>query len=234
MKSGGVQAVKMLRAGYGLTARLLSFPTPVVIASPGLGCVRDGRVHAVVRRLPFWRAGPVHVRCQRGGDWPSDAARCMRGVLRLRLNPAARERAVTLSEQFSPEQALQVGFIDALVPAEQLLDTARDKAVALLELDSEAHAISKKRLRADTLRKIRTALPFSPDLKDAVVLGAKQVAKARLGRRALALIGSSHEDFPVGFPFRRADVCEMSGLARAPCCFFGRCTSRCSSCWRGR
>jgi enoyl-CoA hydratase/carnithine racemase len=82
--------------------------------------------------------------------------------------------------EFSPEQALQVGFIDALVPAEQLLDTARDKAVVLLELDSEAHAISKKRLRADALRKIRTALPL--DLKDAVVLGAKQVAKARLGR----------------------------------------------------
>jgi enoyl-CoA hydratase len=101
-------------------------------------------------------------------------------VLRLRLTPAARERAVILSEQFSPEQALQVGFVDALVPAERLLDEARDKAAALLELDSEAHAISKKRLRADALRKIRTALPL--DLKDAVVLGAKQVAKARLGR----------------------------------------------------
>ncbi len=35
MKSGGMQAVKMLRAGYALTARLLSFPTPVVIACPG-------------------------------------------------------------------------------------------------------------------------------------------------------------------------------------------------------
>jgi enoyl-CoA hydratase len=101
-------------------------------------------------------------------------------VLRLRLSPAARERAVTLSEQFSPEQALQVGFIDALVPAEQLLDAARDKAAALLELDPEAHAISKKRLRADTLRNIRRTLPL--DLKDAVVLGVKSVAQAKRGR----------------------------------------------------
>jgi enoyl-CoA hydratase len=101
-------------------------------------------------------------------------------VLRLRLNPAARERAVTLSEQFTPEQALEVGFIDALVPVDQLLDSARDKARALLELDPEAHAISKKRLRADTLRNIRTSLPL--DLKDAVVLGAKRAAQSKLKR----------------------------------------------------
>jgi hypothetical protein len=64
--------------------------------------------------------------------------------------------------------------------AEQLLDTARDKAAALLELDSEAHAVSKKRLRADTFRNVRKALPL--DLKDAMVLGAKRVTKARRGR----------------------------------------------------
>jgi enoyl-CoA hydratase len=101
-------------------------------------------------------------------------------VLRLRLNPAARERAVILSEEFSPEQAMQVGFVDALVPAERLLDEAHAKASALLELDPEAHALSKKRLRAETLRRIRAGLPL--DLSDAVVLGAKQAAKARLGR----------------------------------------------------
>ena len=57
---------------------------------------------------------------------------------------------------------------------------SRDKAAALLELDSEAHALSKKRLRADTLRKIRTALPL--DLKDALVLGVKRATKAKLAR----------------------------------------------------
>jgi hypothetical protein len=61
-----------------------------------------------------------------------------------------------------------------------LLDEARDKAAALLELDPAAHAVSKRRLRADTLKNIRTALPL--DLKDAVVLGAKRAAKTRLGR----------------------------------------------------
>jgi hypothetical protein len=67
-----------------------------------------------------------------------------------------------------------------LAPAERLLDVARDKATALLNLDAAAHALTKKRLRADTLRNIRTALPL--DLKDALLLGAKRAAKARLGR----------------------------------------------------
>jgi hypothetical protein len=40
--------------------------------------------------------------------------------------------------------------------------------------------VSKKRLRADTLRNIQKALPL--DLKDAVVLGVKRVAQARRGR----------------------------------------------------
>lgn len=35
MKAGAMQAVRMLRAAYALTARLLSFSKPVVIAYPG-------------------------------------------------------------------------------------------------------------------------------------------------------------------------------------------------------
>ena len=178
MKSGGMQAVKMLRAGYALTARLLSFPTPVVIASAGHAYAM-GAFILLSGDYRFGVPGPytyVANEVAIGLTMPRVACE----VLRLRLTPAARERAVVLSEEFSPEQALQVGFIDALVPAEQLLDTARDKAASLLALDSDAHKLSKRRLRADALKNIRRALPL--DLKDAVVLGAKRAAKARQGR----------------------------------------------------
>ena len=178
MKSGGVQAVKMLRAGYGLTARLLSFPKPVVIASPGHAYAM-GAFMLLSGDYRFGVPGPyTYVANEVAIGLPMPRVACE--VLRLRLNPAARERAVILSEEFSPEEALQVGFIDALVPVERLLDEARSKAAALLELDPAAHAISKKRLRADTLRNIRASLPL--DLGDAVVLGAKQVVKARRAR----------------------------------------------------
>jgi len=178
MKSGGVQAVKMLRAGYALTARLLSFPKPVVIASPGHAYAM-GAFMLLSGDYRFGVPGPyTYVANEVAIGLPMPRVACE--VLRLRLNPAARERAVTLSEEFSPEQALQVGFIDALVPVEQLLDTARDKARSLLELDPEAHTVTKRRLRADTLKNIRRALPL--DLKDAVLLGAKRAAKAKRGR----------------------------------------------------
>jgi len=178
MKAGGVQAVKMLRAGYGLTARLLSFPKPVVIASPGHAYAM-GAFMLLSGDYRFGVPGPyTYVANEVAIGLPMPRVACE--VLRLRLNPAARERAVILSEEFSPEKALQVGFIDALVPVERLLDDARGKAAALLELDPAAHAISKKRLRADTLRNIRASLPL--DLADAVVLGAKQVVKARRAR----------------------------------------------------
>jgi enoyl-CoA hydratase len=178
MKSGGVQAVKMLRAGYALTARLLSFPTPVVIASPGHAYAM-GSFMLLSGDYRYGVPGPyTYVANEVAIGLPMPRVACE--VLRLRLNPAARERAVTLSEQFSPEQALQVGFIDAIVPAEELLETARSKAVALLELDSEAHTITKRRLRAETLKNIRRSLPL--DLKDAVVLGAKRAAQAKRRR----------------------------------------------------
>lgn len=178
MKSGGMQAVKMLRAGYALTARLLSFPTPVVIASPGHAYAM-GSFMLLSGDYRFGIPGPfTYVANEVAIGLPMPRVACE--VLRLRLNPAARERAVTLSEQFSPEQALQVGFIDAIVPAEELLETARSKAAALLKLDSEAHTITKRRLRAETLKNIRRSLPL--DLKDAVVLGAKRAAQAKRGR----------------------------------------------------
>ncbi len=179
MTAGGVPAIKMLRAGYSLTARLLAFSTPVVIASPGHAYAM-GAFMLLSGDYRFGVPGPytyVANEVAIGLPMPRVGAE----VLRLRLNPAARERAVTLSEEFSPERALQAGFIDALVPAEDLLDAARSKAASLLQLlDADAHTLSKRRLRADTLRRIRTAVPL--DLADAVLLGAKRVAKAKLGR----------------------------------------------------
>ena len=157
MKAGGVQAVKMLRSGSGLSARRLSFPTPVVIASPGHAYAL-GAFMVLSGDYRFGVPGPyTYVANEVAIGLPLPRVACE--VLRLRLNPAARERAVTLSEPFTPEQALEVGFSDALVPPERLLAAARDKASALLELDPEAHAVSKKRLRSETRKNIRRALP---------------------------------------------------------------------------
>ena len=178
MKAGGVDALRMLRAGYGLTARLLSFPTPVVFASPGHAYAM-GAFMLLSGDYRYGVPGPyVYVANEVAIGLPMPRVGCE--VLRLRLNPAARERAVILAEEFTPEQALEVGFIDALVSPEQLMEAAHTKAHELLKLDAEAHTVAKRRLRADVIRNIRASLPL--DLKDAVVIGAKRVAKSKLGR----------------------------------------------------
>ena len=140
MKKGGLQTVKMLRAGYNLTARLLAFPTPVVIASPG-HVYAMGAFMLLSGDYRFGVPGPytyVANEVALGMPMPRTAIE----VMRLRLSPAARERAVVLSEEFSPEEALEAGFIDELVSVEQLLGAAQNKAAALLEkVDLEAHAM---------------------------------------------------------------------------------------------
>jgi enoyl-CoA hydratase len=178
IKKGGMRAVGMLRAGYSLTARLLSFPTPVVIASPGHAYAM-GSFMLLSGDYRFGVRGPftyVANEVALGMPMPRTAIE----VLRLRLTPAALQRATALSEEFSPEQALEVGFIDALVDADALLETAQAKARELSELDPEAHAIAKRRLRSETIQNIRGSVRL--DLVEAVALGGKRALKASLGR----------------------------------------------------
>ena len=56
------------------------------------------------------------------------------------VDPAARERAVALAEEFSPERALEAGFLDELTSPDRLLGQAQTKAASLLELDAFALA----------------------------------------------------------------------------------------------
>ncbi len=178
MKKGGVQAVKMLRAGYSLTARLLEFPTPVVIASPG---------HCYAMGLFMLLSGDYRIGATGAFTYVANEVaiglpmpRTAIAVMRLRMTPAARERAVVLSEAFSPEQALSVGIIDELVAPEDLIDTAKSRAESFLKLDAKAHAVSKVRLRKDVLDEIRVGV--RQDLIDAVKFGGMQMIQSKLKR----------------------------------------------------
>ena len=90
-------------------------------------------------------------------------------VLRQRLNPGAFQRAVLLSESFSPEAALQAGFFDALSTPAELMSLAQAKAEDLKKLDMRAHADSKRRIRSKQISTIRRQVPL--DLVEAVKYG---------------------------------------------------------------
>jgi enoyl-CoA hydratase len=164
MKSGGTDALRMLDAGYRLTAHVMSHPYPVIGACNGhvlamgvflllscdytIGCKGDFKVSANEVAL--------------GLTMPRVAA----AMLRHRLTPAAFQRAVTLSEYFPPEAAREAGFFDELVEPARLMQRAREKAAELATLDMRAHAASKLRIRDALIRDIRRSVPL--DLVDAV------------------------------------------------------------------
>lgn len=156
LRTGGVATLDMLRAGFELSARLLGFPIPVVFACPG---------HAIAMASFLLLSGDYRIGA--AGEYRIVANEVAIGltmpraaieVCRYRLTPAHFNRAVVLAETFTPQGAVTAGFLDRVVPPEQLMRTAVETATAFAALDLGAHAATKVRARADALGAIFAAI----------------------------------------------------------------------------
>ena len=169
MKRGGVNALKMLRTGYALTARVMAYPYPVIAACNGhslaMGVFLMLSADYVIGSRGDFKIAANEVAI--GVTMPRVAA----AMLRHRLNPAAFQRAVTLSAYFDVESALHAGFFDELAEPVDLMRRAEACADKFKELDLRAHRASKRRIRAALIRKIRFSIPL--DLLDAVLMGLR-------------------------------------------------------------
>lgn len=164
MKSGGVDALRMLGAGYRLTARIMEHPHPVIGACNGhvlaMGVFLLLSCDYTIGTRGDFRVSANEVAL--GLTMPRVAA----AMLRHRLTPAAFQRAVTLSEYFPVETAREAGFFDELAQPETLMARARELAAEFAKLDMRAHAASKRRIRGTLIRYVRRSVPL--DLVDAV------------------------------------------------------------------
>ena len=169
MKRGGTEALRMLHAGYSLPARVLAHPYPVIAACNGhvlaMGAFLMLSADYVVGSRGDFRIAANEVAI--GLTMPRVAA----AVLRHRLQPAAFQRAVTLSEYFDADAAMHAGFFDELVEPAELMSRAGARAAAFGDLDMRAHAATKRRIRAAVIRRLRYAVPL--DLLDAALLGLR-------------------------------------------------------------
>jgi enoyl-CoA hydratase len=156
LRAGGSESMAMVRAGFELAERMLSFPRPVVIACTG---------HAVAMGAFLLLSGDYRVGAT--GPYKFTANEVAIGlavpragveILRQRLAPAHFNRAVGLAEPFSPDNAVEAGFLDQVVEPERLQNVARGTAEALAGLDMDAHATSKLRARQSTLDAIRAGI----------------------------------------------------------------------------
>jgi enoyl-CoA hydratase len=175
MRAGGPAAIGMLKAGFAMTARLLSFPRPVIVASSG-HTVAMGLFLVLSSDYRIGAAGSYQYTANEvaiGMSMPRVAAE----VMRLRLTPSQFQRAAILAATYTPEEALAAGMLDEVVPPARLLDQARSVAAKFALLDKRAHQTTKLRLRQDSLRTIRRSLPL--DLRDAVISGVLHYVKTK-------------------------------------------------------
>jgi enoyl-CoA hydratase len=155
--AGGPAAGQMVIGGLRLAERILTYPRPVVAGCTGhaiamgtfLLLSADYRVGPDAGSYK-WVANEVAI----GLTMPRGAIE----MLRLRLTPAAADKAVILSHQFGPAEALACGYLDELVPPDGVVDTARSAAQAALALDPRALAASKLRTRGPALAALAQAI----------------------------------------------------------------------------
>jgi len=146
----------LLRAGFDLSHRMLSFPMPVVIACTG---------HAFAMGSFLLLSGDHRVGTI--GDFKITANEVAIGmtmpraaieICRQRLTTNHFDRAVILAEVFSPETAIGAGFLDEVAAADVVLAVARERAARLVTLDWRAHAATKLRAREGALSALRAAI----------------------------------------------------------------------------
>ena len=156
LSAGGADARKMLRSGFELAHRLLSFPTPIVAACSGhalamgafLLLSSDYRIGAE----GAFKIGANEVAI--GLTMPRAAIQ----ICRQRLATTHFDRSVINAEIYAPAAAVAAGFLDEVAAAEKLTASARDTALRLAKLNLAAHAATKSRVRDAMLGALSRAI----------------------------------------------------------------------------
>lgn len=156
MQKSMTDAMALVTEGSKLTRRMLAFPTPIITACGG---------HAVAK-------GAFLLLC-------SDYRIGVNGAFKIGLNEVAIgmvmhhagiemargrmpinyfNRSVINAEMFSPEQAINAGFLDLVVEPEQLMETAKKVATQFKTLNMRAHHGTKLKLRKELLETMDLAI----------------------------------------------------------------------------
>ena len=156
LTSGEAQpAIDMLRGGFELAYRLLSYPKPVVMACTG---------HAIAMGAFLLSSGDHRVAAHAYNVQANEVAIGMvipyaaLEIMKLRLTRSAYQQATGLAKTFFGETALAAGFIDEIALPEMVVERAEEAAREFAGLHQKAHAATKLRARAESLKAIRAGI----------------------------------------------------------------------------
>ena len=152
----GSDVYKLLDAGAELLLRLYGGPLPVVAACTG---------HAIAMGVFILHA--CDTRIGTAGDYKIGANEAITGMnlpifamelARDRLHPSHLTRAMVQGFIYTPEGAVEAGYLDMLAQADEVEAKALAVAGQLAQLPAAAYAWNKKAIRKATLDRIRASL----------------------------------------------------------------------------
>ena len=156
LRAGGPDADRMLRSAFDLALRMLTFPRPVVIACTGHAYAMGSfLLPAADHRIGA--AGPFTITANEvliGIVMPRSAIE----LCRYRIPASHLHRVLAMAEAFTPEGAVEAGFLDEVVPPDDVLTAAQEVARRTLEFDSKAYAATKARLQEEMLPRLRACI----------------------------------------------------------------------------
>jgi enoyl-CoA hydratase len=150
------EIVEMLTLGARLSERILTFPTPVLVACGG---------HAIAAGTFGALAADVRIGVE--GDFKLGLNEVRIGLTvplyvielaRQRLTPAEFNRSLLTAHSYGPREAVAAGFLDRVVAPDELPAAARETAKELAGLNMDAHAATKQRVRAEAVAAFKAAV----------------------------------------------------------------------------
>lgn len=156
MTSSPQAAMALVTAGSTLARRLLSHPYPIIVACPG-HAVAKGAFLLLSADYRIGVEGPFSIglnEVQIGMTMHHAGIE----LARDRLGKAAFHRSVINGEMFDPAGAVEAGFLDKVVPAEQLAETALTAARQLKKINMNAHKNTKLKVRKALLEILDDAI----------------------------------------------------------------------------
>ncbi|MDR9865796.1 MULTISPECIES: crotonase/enoyl-CoA hydratase family protein [Pseudomonas] len=156
MTAGPKEAVSLVTAGSTLARRLLSHPFPVIVACPG-HAVAKGAFILLSADYRIGVDGPFSIglnEVQIGMTMHHAGIE----LARDRLRRSAFHRSVINGEMFDPKSAVDAGFLDKVVTAEELQGAALAAARQLKKINMTAHKNTKLKVRKALLETLDNAI----------------------------------------------------------------------------
>ncbi|OLF55081.1 crotonase/enoyl-CoA hydratase family protein [Pseudomonas chlororaphis] len=156
MTAGPKEAVSLVTSGSTLARRLLSHPFPVIVACPG-HAVAKGAFLLLSADYRIGVEGPFSIglnEVQIGMTMHHAGIE----LARDRLRKSALHRSVINGEMFDPQGAVDAGFLDKVVSAEELQGAALAAARQLKKINMTAHKNTKLKVRKALLEVLDNAI----------------------------------------------------------------------------